>query len=156
MIKKLSLPLLRRNTMLKRSISVCFSVLFLLLTLCAPVNAAMTSEEDVVTPRYTHFAVVSINLSIDSLGCATATGTIQGRPGVTTGIKAVLQKYNSSNGTWSDIKTFNSSSTSFNCVLSGSYYVARGTYRVYAEFYAFNNTGVCVEIASGYSPIKDY
>ena len=65
-------------------------------------------------------------------------------------------EHNSSNGTWSDIKTFNSSSTTFNCGLSGSYYVARGTYRVYAEFYAFNNTGVCVEIASGYSPVKDY
>lgn len=142
--------------MLKKSVSVCLTVLLLLLTLCTPVSAAVSPEKNSVSPRYTHFSAVSINLSIDSLGCATATGLIQGRPGITTGIKAVLQKYNSSNGTWSDIKTFNSSSTSFNCVLSGSYYVARGTYRVYAEFYAFNNTGVCVEIASGYSPIKDY
>ena len=142
--------------MLKKSVSVCFSVLLLLLTLCAPVSAATALDEDTATPRYTHFGAVSINLSIDSLGCATVSGLIQGRPGVTTGIKAVLQKYNSSNGTWSDIKTFNSSSTTFNCGLSGSYYVARGTYRVYAEFYAFNNTGVCVEIASGYSPVKDY
>ena len=141
---------------MKKSISVCLTVLLLLMTLCAPVSAATAPEEDISTPRYTHFSAVSINLSIDALGCATATGAIQGRPGITTGIKAVLQKYNSSNGTWSDIKTFNSSSTSFNCILSGSYYVARGTYRVYAEFYAFNNTGVCVEIASGYSPIKDY
>ena len=142
--------------MLKKSASVCLTVLLLLLTLCAPVSAAAAPKEEIVTPRYTHFGAVSINLSIDALGCATATGVIQGRPGVTTGIKAVLQKYNSSNGTWSDIKTFNASSTDYNCLLSGSYYVARGTYRVYAEFYAFNNTGVCVEIASGYSPIKDY
>lgn len=142
--------------MLKKSASVCLTILLLLLTLCAPVGAATAPEADTATPRYTHFGAVSINLSIDALGCATATGVIQGRPGVTTGIKAVLQKYNSNNGTWSDIKTFNASSTDYNCLLSGSYYVARGTYRVYAEFYAFNNTGVCVEIASGYSPIKDY
>lgn len=142
--------------MIKKSVSICLTVLLLFLALCIPVGAAVASEENIMEPRYTHFTVVSINLSIDSLGCATATGTIQGRPGVTTGIKAVLQKYNSSNGTWSDIKTFNASSTDYNCLLSGSYYVARGTYRVYAEFYAFNNTGVCVEIASGYSPIKDY
>ena len=142
--------------MLKKSASVCLTVLLLLLTLCAPISAAAAPEEDIVTPRYTHFGAVSINLSIDSLGCATVSGLIQGRPGVTTGIKAVLQKYNSSTGTWSDIKTFNSSSTTFNCGLSGSDYVARGTYRVYAEFYAFNNTGVCVEAVVDYSPVKDY
>ena len=142
--------------MLKKSISIWLTLFLFLLTFGASVSAATLSEEKTATPRYTHFSAVSINLSIDALGCATATGVIQGRPGITAEIKAVLQKFNSNNGTWSDIKTFNASSTDYNCLLSGSYYVARGTYRVYAEFYAFNNTGVCVEIASGYSPVKDY
>lgn len=110
----------------------------------------------VVSPRFTGISLLSANISIDSWGCATCTGKVVPSSSTYTSYLTVsLQQYLS--GSWITIKSWSVSNTGFSGVnLSGSYYVAHGTYREASTATIYNSSDVLVDSATAYSSTQSY
>lgn len=110
----------------------------------------------VVSPQFIGIALISANISIDSLGCATCTGKVVPSSSTYTSYLTVsLQKYSS--GSWTTIKRWTASNTGFSGVnLSGSYYVSSGMYREASTATIYSSSGTLVDSATAYSSTKTY
>jgi hypothetical protein len=90
------------------------------------------SEEVVQYARSTCVLTTNVSLTISDNGVAKIIAGLTGR-GATSNIemKVILQKYNSKTSTWSNVKTWSSSSQSPVLSLSKNYSLtSKGTYRV--------------------------
>ena len=126
---------------MKRVLCLILSVV-LLLTITTPVLAA--ENENVVTPRYTHIAMIYSNLSINSATGLTACQA-DGYAPTASSVKLTckLQQYNGSS--WTTVKTWTATGTDI-ATLSKNYAVYSGyTYRLSASFSVYNASGVLVE-----------
>lgn len=82
-----------------------------------------------VEPRMTYISSYSTELSISSDGVATITGFVRGKSGVTsTYVQVILQKNVS--GAWTDVESWEDTSTSISASVAETYQVSKGTYRV--------------------------
>lgn len=100
--------------------------------------------------RMAYISLYSTELSITSTGVASISGIVRGKPDVTsTYVKCTLQM--SVGGGWVDVKSWESSSTTFAATVAETYQLSsRGTYRVSMECRA--NT----EEKSGTSAYRTY
>ncbi len=81
------------------------------------------------TPWMVYIALYSGELEISSTGLATCMGEVQGKSGVTsTYVKVALQKY--INGDWHNYKIWQETNARSYTIVSETYQVMPGTYRV--------------------------
>lgn len=98
----------------------------------------LSKEEDlVVQPYFTNIYTFHTYFGIDGNGKAMIDSALDGHGGDNSRIRAKLQRY--SEGSWTTLKTFETTSTTSNCTLSKSYYVTKGyAYRVLFYGYVYN------------------
>ncbi|WP_313342079.1 hypothetical protein [Sedimentibacter sp.] len=126
------------------------SVLVLTLIFALLVNAFAST----IGIQWDYLSRVRSELSINTLGIASASGTATLYNGDSVSVELNLQQLKS-NG-WTTIKTWNGSGTK-SCTVSGSYAVYSGyDYRVETIAKVYDGNGNKVEESNVYSPIKNY
>jgi hypothetical protein len=130
--------------MSKKFFSLGLSILLFLTALYpAAVMAAeeTTSEqESTVSIQYVYINQASTSLTISPDGTASIYGYVQRTPsGSSIQITSTLQQY--SNGSWLNIKSWSEYSTSWSALISETYPVNRGTYRVRTYYYVSGSNG---------------
>lgn len=115
-------------------------------------SRAYTTSYSMITPDYVNINKSSSSLSITG-GKANIKGTVQRTPsGNSIYLRCTLQKY--SNGSWEDVETWADSTTSSSIIISESYSVNKGKYRVEA-YYSVNGSKV-TEVDTIYSKTVTY
>ncbi|AUS97370.1 hypothetical protein CDQ84_12590 [Clostridium thermosuccinogenes] len=127
----------------KRFLSAALGML-LLLTVSAPTVLAAgevnVAPESIVSIQYVYINQASTSLTISSSGTATVYGYVQKTPaGKNIYLSSTLQR--NSNGTWSDVKSWSTSSTSSSASILETYQVSSGTYRVETYYYVSGDGG---------------
>ncbi len=127
----------------KRFLSAALGML-LLLTVSAPTVLAAGEvnvvPESIVSIQYVYINQASTSLTISSSGTATVYGYVQKTPaGKNIYLSSTLQR--NSNGTWSDVKSWSTSSTSSSASILETYQVSSGTYRVETYYYVSGDGG---------------
>lgn len=143
-----------KNATIKRSVSVCMSLLMLFL-----LNASVFAAESEMTPmpRYAVFSLCSADLDITrtvlggKASCSALATTT--KSGYSTQVTAELQKLD---GTWKKVTSWTASG-SYEAEVDEVYYVASGnTYRVKATAKVYDASGVLKETATTYSGEVNY
>ena len=127
----------------KRFLSAALGML-LLLTVSAPTVLAAgevnVAPESIVSIQYVYINQASTSLTISSSGTASVYGYVQKTPaGKNIYLSSTLQR--NSNGTWSDVKSWSTSSTSSSASILETYQVSSGTYRVETYYYVSGDGG---------------
>lgn len=137
------------------------SAVLIILTLIfgtIPVGAIDTeiSTMGTASTQFVGIAILSINLSIDSWGCATTTGSVRASSSSYTSYLTVsLQQYTSSG--WITVQSWSGSGVGLpGVIVEGSRYVASGTYRSCSSTTVFNSSGAVVDAATAYSAEQIY
>lgn len=121
---------------MKKIFLMVTAIMLLIMPVYAEENIKITSEM-IIEPYFTNIYTFHTYFDIDGNGKAELAATLDGHNGDTSRIEAQLQRY--SNGNWSTIKSFSSTSSTSNCSLSTNYYVAKGySYRVIYYAYIYN------------------
>lgn len=141
---------------MKKTLSLII-VTILLLSLGVQSFAATQPEPAVITPMWTTLVNVSANLSIDSIGVATCSGTM-GLNSSTSSYKSrlilELQKLDSS-GYWNTITSW-SKAGGVMCTNDAYRAVSRGTYRVKATGEVYDSDGNFIESGTAISLKRIY
>lgn len=96
---------------------------------------AMEVTENLAQPRMDYISSYGTELTISSSGEASVTGFVRGKTGVTNAyVKVTLQKKVS--GSWTYVKSWETSGSGRNATVLETYSVSRGTYRVVASIKA--------------------
>jgi hypothetical protein len=115
-------------------------------------GSVYTDSFSVITPDYVNINKASSSLSITG-GKAKIRGVVQRTPSAKSiYLCCTLQKY--SNGSWEDVETWTDSTTGSSILISESYSVNRGKYRVKA-YYSVSGSNV-TESDTIYSKIVTY
>lgn len=122
---------------------LCMCIMFGGLAVPMMVNAESNVEASKASQGVTKGAYISVysaNLSISDSGVASVSGLVRGRSGTTnTSVKCILQRDVS--GTWVDVKTWTDSNNNSASTVNTTYQLfSHGTYRVYMECSANNET----------------
>ena len=113
------------------------------------VNDTVTSENG-VAPCFVALWDCGRDLSLlNSLGKLGIYAFTDTYPGYTAGVKVELEKKNGSS--WEHEKTWEDISTSTDATIDTSYYVGRGTYRMYVTYTAYYSSGGEAETFTAYS-----
>lgn len=111
-----------------------------------PVYAA-TQEGESISPRYTYIKFNSAYIDInENTGVASCEASCYATDNLTVKVQCRLQRYNGSS--WTTLKTWTASGTSYSGV-DEVWAVSSGyKYRVYAIFRIYNSSGTLVETAT--------
>jgi len=140
---------------MKKTISI-FLAVFLVFSLALPAYAADAQPQSDVSLRFTHIWSLGAYLSISSAGKADCEGIVTASSDEYTAVLTVTLQKSTSSG-WTNIKSWESSgSGQSGLIVGGSYYVARGTYRVCSTAKIYSSSGTLLETASYYSSEKTY
>lgn len=123
-----------------------FFALSILLILSVSSPIALAAEKTSAKPKplvsiqYVYINQASTSLTISADGTATIYGYVQKTPaGRSIYLTSTLQRY--SNGSWSDVESWNESSTSSSTSILETYQVSTGTYRVETYYYVAGDDG---------------
>lgn len=143
-----------KNATIKRTVSVCMSLLMLFLL---NVSAFAAEPETTAEPRYAIFSLCSADLDITrtvlggKASCSALAATT--KSGYSTQVTAELQKLD---GTWKHVTSWTASG-SYEAEVDEIHYVASGnTYRVKATAKVYDANGVLRETATTYSEEVNY
>ena len=126
-----------------------------MLSVSAPVYAAELElpEQSTISPQYVNINKATCTLTISSNGVAKIKGYVQKtKSGTSIYLRSTLQCYK--NGSWNDIKSWSKTSTSSTALISESYTVSAGKYRV-ETYYSVNGAGG-TETGTIYSKTVNY
>lgn len=110
----------------------------------------------IISPRFIGISLISADLSINSLGRTTCSGSVTpSSDSYTTVLTVKLQKQNGSS--WSTIKSWSDTNTGIEgVIIEKHYYVTSGTYRVCSTAKIYNSSGTLLETESIYSAERTY
>lgn len=144
---------------MKRFLCVLLTVLVLMTTSLTAFAASSSTagflpNPGIISPMYTHIALVGAGLSISSMGRATCGGSVILSDGsCTCSMSIKLQRYTSS---WTTVKTWTYSGEDY-LDETEYYYITSGyDYRVLVNVSVYNAGGTFVEGASAYSNTVSY
>jgi len=130
----------------KRILSLVLAILLLLSVFSTAAFAATPVPptginpitKGLITIQWTYINYVTTSLNISSTGSANVFGYIQRTTsGTYLYLSCTLQRY--TNGTWVDITSWDTSSTSSSAIINEYYQVSSGKYRVKTYYYGSGN-----------------
>lgn len=136
-----------------RRVFTVLLVVALMLSFARPCLAAQT-DDNIVSPRYTHISTNKVGLSInENTGIATCSAYCYAVGTYTVEVECRLQRYTGS--MWTTIQTWSASSTRYASIYKNWAVYSGCTYRAYALFSVRDSAGNLLESATS-SKIYDF
>lgn len=131
-----------KNTKIFVIVMACICIIFAGINVPLVANAKVNSEISEAVQgvsRMAYISMYSTSLSISDNGVATVSGLVRGKSGTTsTYVKCTLQRDVS--GTWKDVKSWEATGNTGATIGETYQLFSHGTYRVYMECRANNET----------------